>query len=188
MKKIILMLLCAVLLLSGCSQQKAEPYYEETGEGIRIETQYKYYFTDDKSVSCVWTNETDKEVNFYGTFELHELGSDGTTWYKVGNDENADFSTIFSYAAEPNGECNAKYDITIYTNKLEDGKTYRISTYYFDEDGNNYQVYAEFTCDNELAEKEMLEISDGMMGGRYNTELLPGGDLTFLEEDPLEND
>lgn len=179
------MLLCAILLLSGCSQQKAEPYYETIGEGISVNTQYKYYFTDEKSVTCIWTNNTDADIRFHEAFQLHELGSDGT-WYKVGNDENADFSTIFCYMAESNGECNAKYDLTIYTDKLEVGKTYRISTYYFDNEENYYQAYAEFICDDELAEKEMLEISDGMMGNRYNTELLPGGELTILEEDKAE--
>ena len=89
----------------------------------------------------------------------------------------------------PNYESSYEYNVQPLSSTgrsaqfILDGKTYRISTYYFDNEENYYQVYAEFTCDNELAEKEMLEISDGMMGNRYNTELLPGGNLTILEED-----
>ncbi len=159
------MLLCAVLLLSGCSQQKAEPYYETTGEGIRMETQYKYYFSDEKSVFCTWYNETDAKVNFYDTFELHELGKDGV-WYKVENGEEPVFNTAYSHAVEPGKECRAKYDILVYTESLEEGKSYRLSTFYFDGDGNNYQIYAEFICDTTLAEEEMYEISDGMVRSR----------------------
>jgi hypothetical protein len=59
-----------------------------------------------------------------------------------------------------------RYDIRLYSDGLKNGKTYRISTFFFDKNGNNYQAYAEFICDNALAEEEMKEVSNGMLSHR----------------------
>ena len=174
MKKIILMLVCAVLAFSGCSRQKAETYYNESGEGVRLETEYKYYFSDEKNVFCTWHNDTDKTINFHEVFQLHELGSDGE-WYLVGSTEDASFSTKYGYFADAGADCRFEYDISVYTDKLENGSTYRISTYYYDADGNYYQIFAEFVCDDALAEEEMYEISDGIIGKREEPEVHSGG-------------
>ena len=165
MKKILLTIICVVLLLSGCSQQKAEPFYSESGEGVSLETEYKYYFTDEKVVGCLWSNDTEVEVCMHTTFRLEELGKDGE-WYLVDTGDEVSFNTNFCYGVEAGTKSSINYDISLYTNKLDDGKTYRISTYYYDENDNYYQIYAEFTCDTALAEEEMLEISDGIVNNR----------------------
>lgn len=174
LKKILLMLLCAVLAFSGCSKQKAETYYNEYGESVSFETEYKYYFTDEKNVFCNWHNGTDKKINFHEVFQLHELGDDGE-WYLVGNVEDASFNTKYSFFADPDSGCRVKYDISAYTDKLENGSTYRISTYYYDAEENYYQMFAEFICDDKLAEEEMYEISDGIVGKREEPEVHSGG-------------
>ena len=181
MKKLLIMLLCVVLLLSGCSKQKAESYYEETGEGVSFKTEYKYYFSDEKKVFCVWENSCDETMFFHDTFQLHELGNDGE-WYVVGNPEEVSFITIYSHGIDPETESRMEYDISLYTDKLTNGSTYRISSYYYDSEGNNYQVFAEFTCDNKLAEEEMYEISDGIVSKRDNKENY-GGELIVTEEE-----
>lgn len=164
MKKIAVILLCFVLLLSGCrSLSKAEAFYTETRDDITLSTQYQYYFDDEGSVRCYWDNTGDDSLSFYDTFELHMLGDDGE-WYVVDSGEEVSFNTGYCHGIDPRSRANARYSIELYTERLKDGKTYRISTFCFDDDGNNYQVFAEFTCDNKLAEEEMSEVS----GGRYN--------------------
>ena len=168
MKKLVLIILCIVLLLSGCqTKQKAEAFYTETTDTVVFETEYDYYFTDEPNIFCHWVNLGDENIFFHDTFELHELGDNGE-WYRLGNLEDASFNVDYKHFVEPGEEnlSNARYGIDVFTNKLEEGKTYRISTYCFDADENYYQVYAEFTCDSNLAEKEMLEITDGMFGDR----------------------
>ncbi|MBR3610148.1 MAG: hypothetical protein IKL57_01600 [Oscillospiraceae bacterium] len=168
MKKLLLIILCLVFAFSGCqSLEKAEPFYSETGENIEFKTEYKYYFSDETNILCLWTNLTEENIFFHDTFQLHKLGDNGE-WYVVGDLEKAKFKTDYSHFVEPGEEftSNARYDITKFSAKLENGETYRISTYYFDESDNYYQIYAEFTCDNKLAEEEMLEISGGASDGR----------------------
>ena len=47
MKKVILLVLCFIFILSGCEKlEKAEPYYTETREDVVLTTQYEYYFSD----------------------------------------------------------------------------------------------------------------------------------------------
>lgn len=170
LKKIILILLCFVLLFSGCKPlQKAEPYYTETLDSVTFETQYKYYFDDESNILCIWNNKTDGEIYFHDTFELHVLGDDGE-WYVVSNGDEVSFNTGYSHFVEPEIESKNRYELDVYTDGLENGKTYRISTYFFDESENYYQVFAEFTCDNELAEAEMTEVSGGYSDKRTDPE------------------
>lgn len=159
MKKIILILLCFVLLLSGCqSLPKAEPYFSETREDVTFNTQYNYYFDDEINIRCLWKNESTEEFSFYDTFELHVLGNDGE-WYLLSKGDEVSFNTNYSHGLKPESETSSRYDLSVYADKIVGGKTYRISTYFFDDNGNNYQVFAEFTCDNKLAEEEMKEVT-----------------------------
>ncbi len=170
LKKIILLLLCFVLLLSGCENlPKAEPYYTETREDVSFSTQYKYIFDDESSIRCFWVNESADSLSFYDTFQLHILGKDGE-WYIVGNVEEASFNTDYCHGIDPKSQTSSRYDVSLYLNKLKNGETYRISTYCFDENGNNYQVFAEFTCDNALAEEEIKSISGGLKDHRVDPE------------------
>lgn len=168
MKKFAIIILCLAFLFSGCqSLEKAEPFYPETGENVSLKTEYEYYFADETNILCFWTNNTESDVFFHDTFQLHQLGNDGE-WYLIGNFEDANFNTNYSHFVKTGEEntCNARYDITRFSAELEDGKTYRISTYYFDSEDNYYQIYTEFECNDKLAEEEMLEISDGAFGDR----------------------
>ena len=159
MKKILLILLCFVLLLSGCQNlQKAEPYYTETREDVTFNTQYKYTFEDERNIRCLWKNESTESFSFYDTFELHVLGNDGE-WYLVTKGDEVSFNTGYCHGIAPESETSSRYDLSLFTDEIEDGKTYRISTYFFDDNGNNFQVFAEFTCDNKLAEEEMKELT-----------------------------
>jgi len=159
LKKIILILLCFVLLLSGCQQlQKAEPFYSETMEEVTFDTQYDYYFNDERSIRCFWKNESKKSLSFHDVFELHVLGNDGE-WYVLTKGDEVAFNTNYSHGIDPESETSSRYDLSLFTDKVEDGKTYRISTYFFDEAGNYYQAFAEFVYDNQLAEQEMKEVT-----------------------------
>lgn len=170
MKKIILILLCLALLFSGCGKlQKAEPYYTDTLDEVSFRTQYEYYFDDESNILCIWNNETDGEIYFHDTFELHVLGDDGE-WYLVGKSDEVSFNTSYCHFVEPEIESKNRYELSVYTKSLEDGETYRISTYFFDESDNYYQVFAEFTCDNDLAELEMSEVTGGYVSGRSDPE------------------
>ncbi len=165
MKKLLLLLLCLVFVLSGCQQlEKAEPYYPETIEEVYLKTAYKYYFDDESNILCTWVNETDKEYMFQDPFELHIL--QGNEWYVVTKGEEPEFMTSYCHGISSSSEGNHRYEVSVYTDGLKQGETYRISTYFYDEDGNYYQAYAEFICDNKLAEEEMTEVSDGMAGHR----------------------
>ena len=177
MKKIILILLCFVLLLSGCEKlPKAEPYYNETRDDVSFSTQYEYIFEDESSLRCFWVNESTERLFFYDTFELHILGSDGE-WYRVSNGP-VTFNTGYRHGINPESQSSSRYDVSVYTDKLKDGETYRISTFCFDEEGNNYQFYAEFICDNELAEAEIIKVSGGSKDNRI--EIDTGNDLEIL--------
>ena len=178
MKKIILIILCFVLLLSGCEQlQKAEPYYTETIDEVTLSTRYEYYFEDESNILCIWKNETDKEFLFQDPFELHILGDDGE-WYRVSKGEEASFDTDHCHGVNPKSEANHRFELSVYTKGLKNGEKYRISTYCYDDDGNYYQVYAEFICSNELAEAEMKEISGGSVNKRIDPE--NGGTLEII--------
>ena len=164
LKKIILLMLCFIFILSGCkSLPKAEPFYNETREDVTFSTQYEYYFDDEASIRCYWKNESTESLSFYDTFELHVLGSNGE-WYMVGMP--AVFNTNYCHGIDPESESAAMYNISLFTNKLDEGKTYRVSTFCFDDNGNNFQFFAEFVCDNALAEEEMEEASGGMVDRR----------------------
>ncbi len=178
MKKILLLLLCFVLLLSGCEKfEKAEAFYPETNEDIILKTKYNYLFEDESNILCVWTNNTGRDFTTHSVFELHVL-EDGE-WLKVTKGEPVAFNTNFLYGIDSEGESNQRYEVSVYTDKLKDGKEYRISTYCFDDDGNYYQVYAEFTCDNELAEKEIQEVTGGSASDRTDPEY--AGELEIIE-------
>ena len=168
LKKIILLVLCFIFVLSGCEKlEKAEPYYTETREDVVLSTQYEYYFSDEISVRCNWENKSSEEFSFYDTFELHMLGDDGE-WYLVTKGDEIDFNSDYCHGIPSEEKSTARYDLSLYTDKLKEGEIYRISTYFFDENGNNYQAFAEFTCDSELAEKEMKKVSDGNADHRRN--------------------
>ncbi len=160
LKKIIFLILCFVLILSGCENlPKAEPYYTETNDKIVFSTQYDYYFEDESSIRCFWNSTAGETFYFHDTFELHILGDDGE-WYVVGNE--AAFNTKYRHGIDSGVQTSSRYEIDVYTDKLKEGEIYRISTYCFDGNENYYQVYAEFVCDNKLAEKEMKEVSGGI--------------------------
>lgn len=166
LKKIILLILCFVFVFSGCGKlAKAEPYYTETREDVVFSTQYEYSFTDEGSIRCNWKNESKESFSFHDTFELHVLGNDGE-WYLVSDGEEVSFNTTYSHGINPESETASRYEVSLYTDELESGKTYRISTYFFDESGNYYQTFAEFTCDDKLAEKEMIETTEGIFNSR----------------------
>lgn len=166
MKKIILLILCFVVLLSGCENlPKAEPYYTETREDVVFSTQYEYCFTDEISVRCNWKNNSKESFSFHDVFELHVLGSDGE-WYLVSKGEEVNFNTNYSHGIDPESETSSRYNVSLYIDEFESGKTYRISTYFYDENGNNYQAFAEFLCDDKLAEEEMSEASEGFFDHR----------------------
>ncbi len=165
MKKFILLLLCLVFVLAGCAQMdKAESYYTDTMEGVTFKTAYKYYFDDESNILCTWVNESDKNIKFQDPFELHIL-KDGE-WYKVTDGAEPAFNTSYCHGVDAKTEGNNRYEVSVYTDKLKDGETYRISTYYYDDDDNYFQAFAEFTCDNKLAEEEIEEISDGAVSHR----------------------
>ena len=182
MKKIILILLCFVFLFTGCEQlQKAEPYYTETRDDVTLRTQYEYYFDDESNILCVWSNESGEELFFHDTFELHILDEDGE-WYKLSKGDEVSFNTNYRHGIEPESESNNRYELSVYTKGLKNGETYRISTYCFDDNGNSYQVYAEFICDNELAEAEMSELSGGAADKRTDPEYAGTIDIINGEE------
>ena len=177
MKKIILLVLCFIFVLSGCERlEKAEPYYTETRDDVTFSAQYKYYFTDEPSLRCTWTNSSTESFSFYDTFELHVL--DGEEWYVVSKGDEVSFNTDYCHGIDPESESNSRYDLSLYTDELKEGKTYRISTYFYDDNGNNYQAFAEFICDDKLAEEEMAEVSGGSGGHRGGLTL--GGDYVIL--------
>ena len=180
LKKIVLILLCFVLLLSGCKNlPKAEPYYTETRDDITFTTQYKYIFDDEPSIRCYWDNKSSESFSFYETFQLHILGDDGE-WYLVSKGDEVNFNTNYSYGIDPEAQSNARYYISLYTDKLKDGETYRISTFCFDEEGKNYQFFAEFKCDNKLAEEEIKEISGG--AAEHRGDYSEGGHFEIVEK------
>ena len=178
LKKVILLVLCFIFILSGCEKlEKAEPYYTETREDVVLSAQYEYYFSDETSVRCDWENKSSEEFSFYDTFELHILGDNGE-WFLVNKGEEVNFNTNYCHGISAEGKSSARYDLSVYTDKLKEGEIYRISTYFFDESGNNYQVFAEFTCDNELAEKELEKVSGGASNYRENPQV--GDNFTIL--------
>ena len=177
MKKIILILLCFVLLLSGCQNlPKAEPYYTETREDVTFNTQYSYCFKDERDIRCIWKNESTEGFSFHDTFELHVLGNDGE-WYLLSKGDEVSFNTNYRHGIDPESETSSRYDLSLYTDEIENGKTYRISTYFFDDNGNNFQVFAEFTCDDKLAEQEMEEVT----GSSYREDPEYSDDFNILK-------
>lgn len=168
LKKIIIFIFCFIILLSGCSNlEKAEAFYPETNENVVSKTQYSYYFSDELSVLCHWSNSGSEDLCFQDPFELHVLDDDGQ-WYKIMKKEEPSFKTNYCHGLDAGTEnANARYDLSLYTDKLENGKTYRISTYCYNEDETEYyQVYAEFICDDALAEEEMESLTDGSVSFR----------------------
>ncbi len=163
MKKFIALVLCIMFFLCGCDQ-KAEPFYEETNEFITLTTTYTYYFSDETYLLCRWNNKTEGYIRFDDVFELQRLGSDGE-WYVIKELGEAEFNTSYCHEIEANTECLARYDIDLFTGSLNNGVTYRISTYCYDENNNYYQIYAEFICDDEAAEKELKELSSAALEG-----------------------
>ena len=180
MKKVILLVLCLIFVLCGCEKlEKAEPYYTETNDEVVFSTQYEYYFDDEHSIRCSWENKTAESFSFYDTFELHILGDDGE-WYVVSKGEEVEFITDYCHGISAEGTSNARYDLSVYTDKLKEGESYRISTFFFDDNGNNYQAFAEFVCDNKLAEEEMVKVSDGASIHRENPQV--GSDFQILHK------
>ncbi|MBR3963177.1 MAG: hypothetical protein IKK14_06595 [Oscillospiraceae bacterium] len=182
MKKIILLILCFVFVFSGCEKlEKAEPYYTETREDVVFGTQYEYCFTDEGSVRCFWENKSKESFYFHDVFELHVLDDDGE-WYVVSKGDEVTFNTNYRHGIDPESETSSRYSISLYADELKSGKTYRISTYFYDDNGNNYQVFAEFLCDDKLAEKEMSETTDGIFNDRTDPESIEGGIFEIIDE------
>lgn len=172
LKKILILVLCLAIVLSGCGKlEKAEPFYSESNENVVFETEYKYYFDDELTVNCHWSNSGDEDLCFMDPFELHVLGDDGE-WYKLSLGEEVEFMTNYCHGLDAGTvDSNARYDLSVYTENLENGKTYRISTYcYNEEETDYYQVFAEFTCDNALAEEEIQNLTEGAASRRDNLE------------------
>lgn len=162
MKKLIAAVLCLVFVLCGCSQ-KAEPFYENAAEGVTLTPTYTYYFSDEPYMLCNWKNETEGDVRFHDAF-AERLGSDGE-WYLVKEKGNVEFNVDYCHLVEKGAESLARYDLESFAKKLDNGTTYRISTYYYDDNDNYYQVYAQFICDDEAAEKELSELSEKALEG-----------------------
>lgn len=159
LKKTTAVVLCLLLLLLLCGcDKKAEPLYEETNDNITVDSLYEYIFTDESYILCTWHNKTDGYIQFPSYFELQKLSGD--TWYVVADKGEHDFSSEYGHGIEANIDSLARYDINYFADSLDDGATYRISTYCFDEDGNYYQIYCEFRCSNSLAENEMAGLVD----------------------------
>ena len=161
MKKIIAALLCLLLLLCGCNKA-AVPFYEEENELITFASLYNYSFSDDDYILCVWTNGTDKDLYFYDTFSLEKKTSGGN-WTVVDKFKNAEFKTDYCHYIEAGTEGMARYNLDLFTDSLSENSTYRISTFCYDDDDNHYQVYAEFICDDEKAEEEILALSQAAL-------------------------
>ena len=161
MKKLIVLVLCLAFLLCGCDQ-KAEPFYEGTNELVTLTPTYTYYFSDEPYMLCKWSNGTDGYIRFDDVFELQRLNSKGE-WCVVKEKGEAEFNTSYCHGIEPNTESLARYDIELFAKSLDNGANSRISTYCYDEDGNYYQVYAEFICDDDLAEQELIELSNAAL-------------------------
>jgi hypothetical protein len=126
-----------VLLLSGCQNlPKAEPYYTETREDVTFNTQYSYCFEDERDIRCIWKNESTEGFSFHDTFELHVLGNDGE-WYLLSKGDEVSFNTNYRHGIDPESETSSRYDLSLYTDEIENGKTYRISTYFFDDTATN---------------------------------------------------
>lgn len=155
MKKLFVLVLCLALLFCGCDK-KAEPYFDKSPEGVTFETGFHYYFTDDAFVQVRWMNETDKTFHFTDEFRLEKLS--GSTWYLVAKKGEPTFNEEYYHYVEPHSKSSSIYHIDLYTDALVEGTTYRISTSCRDDEENYYQLYAEFTCDNEAAEAELAGI------------------------------
>lgn len=162
MKKLFAFILVFCLLLSGCS---SKPYYENTSEDILVTPFYYYLFPDDTKLITEWTNNSDKAIYTYKEFKLEKLTDD--RWVTIGTTPNVEFEKTFRTKVSPGNTSSISYDLSIYGVAIKEGITYRISTYFFDADENYYQVYVEFICNEELANKETEE--------RYNA---------LQEEDP----
>ena len=155
MKKLFVLVLCLALLFCGCDK-KAEPYFDKSPEGVTFETGFHYYFTDDAFVQVRWMNDTDKTFHFTDEFRLEKLS--GSIWYLVAKKGEPTFNEEYYHYVEPHSKSSSIYHIDLYTDALVEGTTYRISTSCRDDEENYYQLYAEFTCDNEAAEAELAGI------------------------------
>lgn len=147
------MVLCLLLLLCGCDKA-AVPFYDETTDQVLFESLYNYCFTDDTYVFCNWTNNTGSEIYFTDDYAIDRQTKDGK-WVNL-VEHKADEDYGYSHVVSSGNISMAKFEFD--GNELSDGTIYRVSTYCFDEAGNNFQVYAEFTCSDELAEAEIEEI------------------------------
>lgn len=142
-----------MLLLCGCDKA-AVPFYDETNDKIQFESLYNYCFTDDAYVFCNWTNGTNGEIYFTDDYSIDKQTKDGK-WVNVLKKES-DSSNNYSHVVSSGNTSMSKFDFdTVVPTK---GTIYRISTFCYDENDNHFQVYAEFTCDDELAEAEINEI------------------------------
>lgn len=155
LKKMLLFALCLTLLLCGCDQ-KAKPFYETSSDAITLTTLYDYYFRDDEYVLATWNNQTEGTIHFTDEFRLEKLS--GNTWYTVSKTETPVFRDDYTHFLDAKTEGLASYDVNLYLDELAQQTTYRLSTYCYDDDGNYYQVYAEFICDDKAAENEVKEL------------------------------
>lgn len=142
------------VILCGCG--KAEPFYQQELEGLTVKTYYEYYFPDDGNVTCTWNNDTDKYLYYEKEFRLEKQS--GEDWYEVSPKNKLDFSGFLLSGIPARSTSSSLYEMTEFT--LEEGVTYRISTYCYDEEGNYYQVYAQFICDSEKATEEINNLLD----------------------------
>lgn len=164
MKKLFAILLTICLLLCGCTQPSV-PFTENTSDQITVEPEYHYVYPDDKALTLYWTNNTTEKIYMLKTYNLEMLSGD--SWVIVGNSEKADFDTSFSFMTSPGNTSNVTYDFRVYTDSLKEGNTYRISTFCFDDKGNEYQVFAEFICDAGLADEETKAKIEADQNGEF---------------------
>ena len=167
MKKALALALCLILLLCGCDK-KAVPYYEAPAEGVTLTSLYQYCYADEDGIFAQWVNNTDANIYFTDEFRLEKLS--GERWVTVSKKEAPVFNTDYHHFVEPGIESLNHYDLTLYTDGLNDGVTYRISTYYYNDNGEYYQIYATFLCDEEKAEEEITKLMEQSAALAENSE------------------
>lgn len=158
MKKIIIAVLALMFILCGCGE--AMPFYDSELEGLTVKSRYKFCFADDSRVILDWSNGSDKDIYYVKEFKLEK--KDGEIWYTVSPKNKIEFNSESKYVIDPADTSSSNCDLSEYT--LTEGTAYRISTYCFDDEGNYYQVYAEFICNSDKANAEILAIMDGYTG------------------------
>ena len=136
-KLIIGIIVYALFFTIGCDAKSYQT--EGTSElvGVSMYAEKSQYASDDSEINVVWKNNTNWELTFGEFFSISKL--DGKEWKSVGKTEIA-FNTI-GYIVSAHNEVKHKYNVRVYSDKLEKG-TYRILTDFLDvHSPGNYDTY-----------------------------------------------